>query len=94
MHLKKAPNSSIYKESRAFFTQSSAKLRILQITLKSSVKYTQRFNVKFGDFINRITLIFSVIYIYKIQQSNAEQHIDNLIRLYTHYIIRYNNCNN
>lgn len=28
MHLKKAPNSSIYKESRAFFTQSSAKLRI------------------------------------------------------------------
>jgi hypothetical protein len=28
MHLKKAPNSSIYKESRAFFTQSSAKLRV------------------------------------------------------------------
>lgn len=31
MHLKKAPNSSIYKESRAFFTQSSAKLRLYTI---------------------------------------------------------------
>ena len=44
MHLKKAPNSSIYKESRAFFTQSSAKLRIVARPEKKCKCFLQFFS--------------------------------------------------